>query len=185
MDINSLKYRPFRIALLFHPCHGDYVLITSTQVLKLASRMSLIWLKSFSLAPASLQGKVVSKVVSQCFRQQLADGEFEFLTGRWVTIELTDAGLFWSFSVDEQSRFIMRPGQEQSESRIKGPISAFLKLMSRSVDPDTLFFQRQLVISGDTELGLAVKNLFDSIEPEDLPNPFRITLQKLHQWSSH
>ena len=160
-------------------------MFSSSQVLKLASRMSLVWLKSFSLAPVSLQSKVVSKVLCQCFKQQLADDEFEFMQGRWVTIELTDAALFWSFTVDEQQRFLMRPGQEQSESRIKGPISAFLKLMSRTVDPDTLFFQRELVISGDTELGLAVKNLFDSIEPEDLPNPFRITLQKLHQWSSH
>ncbi|WP_428243336.1 ubiquinone anaerobic biosynthesis accessory factor UbiT [Gynuella sp.] len=155
----------------------------STQVLNVASRMSLIWLKTFALAPVSLQSRLVSSVVTQCFRQQLAEDEFDFLQGRWVTIELTDAAMCWSFTVDEHQHFLMRPGQTQSESRIKGPIRAFLKLMSRTVDPDTLFFQRELVISGDTELGLAVKNLFDSIEPEDLPNPFRITLQKLHQWS--
>jgi predicted lipid carrier protein YhbT len=32
-------------------------------------------------------------------------------------------------------------------------------IAARKQDPDTLFFQRRLVIEGDTELGLYVKNL--------------------------
>lgn len=46
----------------------------------------------------------------------------------------------------------------------RGTVSAFLKLLVRQEDPDTLFFNRQLSIEGDTELGLAVKNLLDSVE---------------------
>jgi len=37
-------------------------------------------------------------------------------------------------------------------------------MMLREEDPDTLFFNRKLVIEGDTELGLIVKNLLDSID---------------------
>ena len=47
--------------------------------------------------------------------------------------------------------------------------TAFLLLASRQEDPDTLFFRRRLVIEGDTELGLAVKNLVDSLDPDLMP----------------
>ena len=41
----------------------------------------------------------------------------------------------------------------------------YLKLLRREEDPDTLFFNRRLDIEGDTELGLIVKNMLDSLEP--------------------
>ena len=44
-------------------------------------------------------------------------------------------------------------------------LSAFLQVASRQEDPDTLFFNRELSIEGDTELGLIVKNMLDAIDP--------------------
>jgi predicted lipid carrier protein YhbT len=41
-------------------------------------------------------------------------------------------------------------------------------LATRKEDADTLFFRRQLKTSGDTELGLHVKNFLDGLEPETL-----------------
>lgn len=46
----------------------------------------------------------------------------------------------------------------------RGELHAYLKLLTRQEDPDTLFFNRQLAIEGDTELGLAIKNLLDAID---------------------
>ncbi len=43
-------------------------------------------------------------------------------------------------------------------------LSAYLQLLSRQEDPDTLFFTRELEITGDTELGLLVKNMLDAVE---------------------
>jgi predicted lipid carrier protein YhbT len=43
-------------------------------------------------------------------------------------------------------------------------VSAFLQLLTRQEDPDTLFFNRQLTIEGDTELGLIVKNMLDAVD---------------------
>lgn len=43
-------------------------------------------------------------------------------------------------------------------------LAAYLQLLARQEDPDTLFFNRELEITGDTELGLLVKNLLDSLE---------------------
>jgi O2-independent ubiquinone biosynthesis accessory factor UbiT len=37
-------------------------------------------------------------------------------------------------------------------------------LATRREDPDTLFFSRRLVMEGDTELGLIVKNTLDAID---------------------
>ena len=43
-------------------------------------------------------------------------------------------------------------------------LSAFLQVASRQEDPDTLFFNRELSIEGDTELGLIVKNMLDAVD---------------------
>ena len=43
-------------------------------------------------------------------------------------------------------------------------LSAFLQMVSRQEDPDTLFYNRTLSIEGDTELGLRVKNMLDALE---------------------
>lgn len=48
-------------------------------------------------------------------------------------------------------------------------LSAYLQLLSRQEDPDTLFFNRDLEITGDTELGLLVKNMLDAVEWPKLP----------------
>ncbi|WP_303784510.1 SCP2 domain-containing protein [Azovibrio restrictus] len=55
----------------------------------------------------------------------------------------------------------------------RGELHAYLKLLTRQEDPDTLFFNRQLSIEGDTELGLAIKNLLDAI---DWPPPVLASL---------
>lgn len=48
-------------------------------------------------------------------------------------------------------------------------LSTYLQLIARQEDPDTLFFNRDLEITGDTELGLLVKNLLDAVEWPRLP----------------
>lgn len=44
-----------------------------------------------------------------------------------------------------------------------GPLD-YLRLLRREVDADALFFQRRLRLEGDTELGLAIKNMLDALE---------------------
>ena len=45
----------------------------------------------------------------------------------------------------------------------------FWRLARRLEDPDTLFFARRLVIEGDTELGLCLKNTLDAVDFTDFP----------------
>ena len=56
-------------------------------------------------------------------------------------------------------------------------LAAYLQLLARQEDPDTLFFNRELEITGDTELGLLVKNLLDSLEIP--PSDWRERLPRL------
>jgi len=48
--------------------------------------------------------------------------------------------------------------------RIRGRFEDFWAIATRTEDPDTLFFSRRLAIEGDTETGLALKNLLDALE---------------------
>ena len=48
-------------------------------------------------------------------------------------------------------------------------LNDLILIAGRKEDPDSLFFQRRLRIEGDTELGLELKNLLDSIDLDLLP----------------
>ena len=65
-------------------------------------------------------------------------------------------------------RPVFRPEREP-DLAFAANLSAYLQLLSRQEDPDTLFFNRELEITGDTELGLIVKNMLDAVEWPRLP----------------
>ncbi len=102
------------------------------------------------------------------FLTPLEAGELEFLTQRVMNIFVTDAGLRFSVRLDQDK---LRAGNEVAEAdlTIEGTVYTFLLLAMRKEDADTLFFRRQLKTSGDTELGLHVKNFLDGLELETLP----------------
>ena len=59
--------------------------------------------------------------------------------------------------------------QREPDLAFAANLSAYLQLLARQEDPDTLFFNRELEITGDTELGLIVKNMLDAVEWPALP----------------
>ncbi|SQC14658.1 lipid carrier protein [Klebsiella pneumoniae] len=69
--------------------------------------------------------------------------------------------------------------QADADVSFSADASDLLMIAARKQDPDTLFFQRRLVIEGDTELGLYVKNLMDAIELEQMPKALRVMLLQL------
>nr|WP_280924633.1 SCP2 domain-containing protein [Enterobacter pseudoroggenkampii] len=129
------------------------------------------------LAPFALKRQVLEQVLSWQFRQALQDGELEFLEGRWLSIEVRDIGLRWFTSV-ENDQLIVRETAGADVS-FSANASDLLMIAARKQDPDTLFFQRRLVIEGDTELGLYVKNLMDAIELEQMPKALRVMLMQM------
>ena len=129
------------------------------------------------LAPLALKRQVLEQVLSWQFRQALAEGELEFLEGRWLSIHVRDIGLLWYTSVVDGRLVVSQ--QADADVSFSADASDLLMIAARKQDPDTLFFQRRLVIEGDTELGLYVKNLMDAIELEQMPKALRVMLLQL------
>ncbi|MBZ6701370.1 SCP2 domain-containing protein [Klebsiella pneumoniae] len=129
------------------------------------------------LAPFALKRQVLEQVLGWQFRQALAEGELEFLEGRWLSIHVRDIGLLWYTSVVDGRLVVSQ--QADADVSFSADASELLMIAARKQDPDTLFFQRRLVIEGDTELGLYVKNLMDAIELEQMPKALRVMLLQL------
>ncbi|WP_449548797.1 ubiquinone anaerobic biosynthesis accessory factor UbiT [Lelliottia amnigena] len=129
------------------------------------------------LTPFALKRQVLEQMLSWQFRQALEEGELAFLKGRWLSIEVRDIGLRWFTSV-ENDRLIVSDSATADVS-FSADASDLLMIAARKQDPDTLFFQRRLVIEGDTELGLYVKNLMDAIELDQMPKPLRVVLMQM------
>ncbi|WP_022963856.1 ubiquinone anaerobic biosynthesis accessory factor UbiT [Halopseudomonas pelagia] len=118
-------------------------------------------------APFVLQRLLIEQAMASLFAEPLADGSFACLQGRWLRLEVADLGLAWNVT---RGRLGLQLGEHASaDLLIRGNWREFLLLASRHEDPDTLFFRRRLTIEGDTELGLEIKNLIDSLDPEELP----------------
>lgn len=125
--------------------------------------------------PGSLTSAAIERLFAQIFKTDLATGAFDFLSARWVRIEVTDLGLNFAVSVqqaNDRTRFKVVPTCDTADVFMRVDWSALLQLSTQQVDPDTLFFRRKLLLTGDTELGLQVKNLLDTIElAQRLPGP--------------
>ncbi len=102
------------------------------------------------------------------FAVPLEAGELGFLSQRVINVFVTDAELRFSVKLDEGKLYV-RNAVAEADVTIEGTVYTFLLLATRKEDADTLFFRRQLKTSGDTELGLHVKNFLDGLEPETLP----------------
>ena len=117
--------------------------------------------------PFAVQKIVLEKAVARLFAEPLADGAFDLLEGRWLRLQVSDLGLSWCLTRAPGGLTLLR--EAPADVTIRGNWKEFLLLASRQEDPDTLFFRRRLVIEGDTDLGLGIKNLIDSLDPDELP----------------
>ncbi|MBP7579746.1 SCP2 domain-containing protein [Vogesella sp. XCS3] len=85
------------------------------------------------------------------------------LQQRTFLVGVRDAGLVLSLRHDG-STFRACPRLAAPDFFLHADLADHLALLWRQEDPDTLFFQRRIDIGGDTELGLWVKNVLDSID---------------------
>lgn len=99
----------------------------------------------------------------------LPESELTALEGKCFRVSILDTGGIAHFTY-RGGRF--RPVfsvQREPALAFAAHLSAYLQLLARQEDPDTLFFKRELEITGDTELGLLVKNLLDAVDWPQLP----------------
>ena len=124
--------------------------------------------KPLLLIPGRVHATVISNVLSQLFARQIADGDLEFMTGRYLRVEVMDAGIRFDLSFDGR-RLRDASNVNSPDLILRGNVYDFLLLAARKEDSDTLFFQRRLKVEGDTDMGLEIKNFLDAIETESLP----------------
>lgn len=110
--------------------------------------------------PSWLLARVLDRVVLPRLDEAARDG----LRARAVQIELRDIGV----------RFVLQLGARGFEIaachvppalRIQAGSRALWRLARGEDDADRLFFERALMMEGDTEFGLLVKNTLDAIGP--------------------
>ena len=116
----------------------------------------------------SAKTRTITNAMNAMFAMPLETGELEFLDQRVMNVVVSDADLRFSVRLDRDK---LKAGREAAgaDLTIEGSVYTFLLLASRKEDADTLFFRRQLKTSGDTELGLHIKNFLDGLEAETLP----------------
>jgi len=130
--------------------------------LPLIAKIPVTWV------PMPLKAIAITSAVNVLFARPLQDKELEFLRQHVINIFVSDAGLRFSLRL-EKDRLYAAGEVPKADLTIEGTVYTFLLLATRKEDADTLFFRRQLKTTGDTELGLFVKNFLDGLDPETIP----------------
>lgn len=130
------------------------------------------------LLPQSVQKKALLEALNTVFQESLEDGDFEFLEGKWLKVSIRDLNLSWGISYQDE-KLVIADGTIDEDVSFSGDLNDLVLIAGRKEDPDTLFFQRRLSIEGDTELGLEVKNLMDSVDLDLLPKPLQTAMNQL------
>lgn len=119
--------------------------------------------------PFKIQEKLLKELLQRVLAEAIEDDELDFLEGKWLKIEVTDLKLVWYLSY-KNNELIIKEKSEHSDVSFSGDLNELILIAGKKEDPDTLFFQRRLLIQGDTELGLEVKNLLDNIDFTSFPD---------------
>ena len=100
----------------------------------------------------------------------LPESELTALEDKLFRVQVIDTGGTAHFTYrNGLFRPVFQPEREP-DLAFAANLSAYLQLLTRQEDPDTLFFNRELEITGNTELGLIVKNMLDAVDWPKLPH---------------
>lgn len=124
--------------------------------------------RPMSLLPRWPARFALQQALNVVFADPLRAGDVDFLVGRHVNVHIDDAGIGFALSL-RNKQLVVQPASSDPDLKISGKLWAFLQLASRAEDSDTLFFRRELSTTGDTDLGLYIKNFLDGLEPDTLP----------------
>jgi O2-independent ubiquinone biosynthesis accessory factor UbiT len=113
--------------------------------------------------PAWPPSFIFSRVLDLVLGDIIDNGDLQPLYGKRIAIHVTDTGLRLHFTLSA-SGFSAISAQGAPDLALSATAHDFYLLATRKEDPDTLFFNRRLVVEGETELGLVAKNTLDGIE---------------------
>lgn len=140
--------------------------------------------------PSAVENHAVLYVMNRLAKEFMEQGDLDFMEGKVAKVSIPDLDLHWFFTKqgsqaesNERLALIHSDTSElEADVHFSGTLEAMVLMASQKVDPDTLFFNRQLKITGDTELGLEIKNLIDQFDIQKLHRPMQ---QVLNLWSDN
>jgi len=107
---------------------------------------------------------VLARVLDRMLLPRLPADARAALSHRTVEVAISDLGLRVRLQL-EAGGFRVAPSRSETALRVVAPAASYLRLLRGEDDADRLFFERALVMEGDTEMGLVLKNTLDAIGP--------------------
>ncbi len=118
---------------------------------------------SLKLLPDTFHTDVITRMANHLMRGQDIAERLDYLEGKRICLSVSDTGNSFYIRINKR-RLIRCSPYAPWDVRISGKLKDFWRLANRSEDPDTLFFNRDLELEGDTDAALYLKNLLDSVE---------------------
>lgn len=116
-------------------------------------------------------------------RRDLPQDVYLLLTGRNVEIALSDWGMCFRFTITPD-RFVPLASSAPVDLTITATARDFGLLASGEEDADTLYFDRRVVVEGDTELALLIKNTLDALPAPKLRKLIRVLHRGMDRFKS-
>lgn len=130
---------------------------------------------------------VVALALNAGVANRLDSSALARLVHKVIRIRVSDAGIAVTLCYDGQ-RFVPRSVSEAADVTITASAWDYLLLAARREDPDTLFFARRMLMEGNTETGLMVKNMLDALDLEPIlsriDRPLRVLGRLRRLWTS-
>ncbi|MGM7448150.1 ubiquinone anaerobic biosynthesis accessory factor UbiT [Idiomarina sp. ST20R2A10] len=123
------------------------------------------------LIPRSIVNFSSDQLLNRLFKEEILSGDLDFISEKVIEIKVKDIDLSLFLTLrGNQLKSLKNP--DEADVQLSADGDALLLLIYGKVDPDTLFFNRKLMVKGNTELGLHLKNFLDTIEVnQKLPKP--------------
>lgn len=114
--------------------------------------------------PSAPPSTLAALLLNRRLLPRLPDDARQALQGRTVALHVLDFGLRVRLRLGPGG-FAAAPEGDGADLCIRACAGGYLRLARGEEDPDRLFFERELIMEGDTELGLVLKNTLDAIGP--------------------
>lgn len=127
--------------------------------------------------PGPVHSSSLALILNRVLAEALHNQELQFLEHRILQIYVADLSLDYRLTL-QGNQLARADSQSDPDVRFAGEAREFMLLGLNKEDPDTLFFQRRLLLEGDTELGLEIKNFLYTLDEDFLPKPVRQLAEK-------
>lgn len=133
-------------------------------------------------APWVIKKTCIQTWMQHSFRSSIVNGDLDFFENKSLNLIVDDIKLRFTIRLNRGKLYINQYGQN-SDCEFTGNFYDLLLIAAQKRDPDMLFFQRKLMMSGDTELGLAIKNWLASLDlKSSLPLIVQGPFEKFSHW---